>query len=211
MARYLGIVFWWITFVCVWGVFRILEVHEFFSEVLAKPFIWLGITFLFLKRGVIPAAVITDLRTKYTTYKPIISVIILPVVGIVFYFFAINSLYREIAAPVFSLYSLVYVLVFSLATGIVEETIYRGILYVWLLRITNEVRSFILAQLFFVVGHLPILILNFDSLHKTVTSIFFILLISSINTIIFRKTRSIFAAILVHGIWNSLVYYFFIL
>ena len=211
MAKYKELVFWWATFVSVWGVFRLLEVHELFSEVLAKPFIWLGITFLFLKRGLISAAVIADLRTKYSTYKPIITVLILPILGTVFYFFAINSIFREITVPAFSIYSLLYVLVFNFATGIIEETIYRGILYVWLLRITSEIRAFILAQIFFVLGHLPILFLNFDSLPKTVTSIFFILLISSLNTIIFRQTRSIFTAILVHGIWNSLVYYFFIL
>ncbi len=211
MTRYTNVVLWWITLVSVWGIFKLFEVHELFSEGIAKPIIWLGITALFLKRKVIPATVITDLIKNYSSIKPIFKVFILPMIGTILYFFAINSTFREISLPVFSFFSIAYVLVFSFATGIVEETIYRGILYVWLLRITSEVRAFILAQVFFLLGHVPILILNFDSPYKTATSIFFILLISTINTFVFKLTKSIFAAILVHGIWNSLVYYFFIL
>lgn len=206
ITKYKNIFLWWLTFSAIWGVYRLFDFPEFFSEVIAKPIVWLGITLLFFMRGFIPQKVFIDLKTNYTHLKPIWKVILLPSLFIILYFVLIN--FRQIKTPDFSILFLTSTLVTNFLTGIVEEIIYRGILYVWLLQKTDEITAFVLVQILFVLGHVPTLILNSDSLSAGLVHAFFIILIGTFHTLIFRLTKSIYASSVTHGIWNSLAYYF---
>ncbi|PIY80855.1 MAG: hypothetical protein COY80_00760 [Candidatus Pacebacteria bacterium CG_4_10_14_0_8_um_filter_42_14] len=194
---------WWLSFTLIWGLFRLLNPSEVVSELLAKPVIWLGIMLIGFKIGLLPRQIIIDLKEKYLQTKPVLTTLILPALSITFYFLLIN--FRSVSIPQISFFSLVTILLINFATGIVEEVVYRGILYVWLLKNASELTSFLLVQLLFLIGHLPILIIHSDSFESSLTRALFIVLIGSAHTLVFRFTKSLYASSLTHGIWNSLV------
>lgn len=208
ISLYLPLFAWWLVFTSAWGLYRLLGFPEFVSEVIAKPIIWLGITALFLQMMLIPYSVISDLRTKYSAFLPIGKVWLAPTVFIIVYFFIINI--KLVVWPPFSWLLLLSTIVINFSTGIVEEIVYRGVMYVWLLQKTDEVTAFVLVQILFVLGHLPVLLLHSDSLSAGLAHAFFIILIGMLQTFIFKFTRSIYASSLSHGIWNTLVYYLLI-
>lgn len=208
MKKLLPILFWWLMLSTFWGIFRLFESTEFISELIAKPIIWLGITFLFLKLRIIPESVLSDLKSVYLTKKPIFKIIVLPIIAITLYFVLINFRalsFVQFKFPPASIYLLILTFVTNFATAIIEETVYRGIMYVWLMQKTNEIIAFILVQFLFLLGHLPILILSSDSISSALIRSFFILLLGSIHTGIFRLNKSLYSSILSHGIWNTFV------
>ena len=206
MWKYKNIIIFWFVFSALWGIYRLFAFPEFFSEVVAKPIIWLGVTLYFLSKSVIPASVAQDLKINYSQTKPIWKVLFLPAVFIVLYFFLIN--FTQIEYREFSLFFLLLTVTINFSTGIVEEFVYRGILYVWFLKNTDEISAFIFVQILFLLGHLPTLIINSSSFSSALIHAFFIVLIGALHTVVFRVTKSIYASSLTHGIWNSLVYYF---
>lgn len=208
MKKLLPILFWWLVLSAFWGIFRLFESTEFISELIAKPIIWLGITFLFLKLRIIPQDVTSELKSDYLTKKPILKIVVLPIIAITLYFVLIN--FRALSFVQFkflpaSIYLLTLTFVINFATAIIEEIIYRGIMYVWLMQKTNEIIAFILVQFLFLLGHLPILILSSDSVSSALIRSFFILLLGSIHTGIFRINKSLYSSILSHGAWNTFV------
>lgn len=196
----------WFAISATWGLYRLLDLPEFFSEVIAKPAIWLGITALFVMIGFIPIKVIETLKSDFTSTRPIWKIFLLPALFIVFYFYLIN--FRQVGYPEFSLSVLLLTLIINFSTGIVEEIVYRGFLYVWLLQKTHEVSAFFIVQVLFLLAHVPILFLSSGSAAETITRVLFILILGAIHTTVFRLTKSIYASSLTHGIWNSLVYFF---
>lgn len=206
MKEYSKLILWWFVITTSWGVYRLLELPEFFSEVLAKPFIWFGITALFLSGKIIPTNVFVDLKKNYTELRPVWKTIVSPATFILFYFLILNL--DIITVPSFSFIVVLMTLIINFSTGIVEEVIYRGIMYVWLLQKSNEVIAFVAVQALFLLGHVPVLVLNSEDLGKALIHAFYIILMGAIHTLIFRITRSIYASSLTHGLWNSFVYYF---
>ncbi|NCO12117.1 MAG: hypothetical protein COZ34_04070 [Candidatus Pacebacteria bacterium CG_4_10_14_3_um_filter_34_15] len=208
MKKILPILLWWLVLSILWGIFRLFDSTEIIFELIAKPIIWLGITALFLKIKVIPKDVLSDLKNFYLTKKPILKIVVLPIIAITFYFILIN--FRQLSFIQFkftlsTIYLLISSIIINFSTAIVEETIYRGIMYIWLLRKTNEVIAFILVQVLFLLGHLPILLLTSNSVSDTLIRSFFILLLGSIHTGIFRLNKSLYSSILSHGVWNTLI------
>lgn len=206
MTKYKSLLLWWFTFSGIWGIYRYFDNSEFFSEVIAKPFIWIGTTALFFSLSLIPREIVDDLKRNWTQNKPIWKIVFLPTLFIIFYFFLIN--FRQIKAPPFSLMTILFTLIVNFSTGIIEEVTYRGVLYVGLLRITDEIRAFFLTQLLFLLAHIPTLVLYSDSLQAAFSHAFFIVLMGIVHTFIFRLTKSIYSSSLSHGLWNSLVFYF---
>ncbi len=208
MKKILPVLLWWLALSLIWGIFRLFESTEFISELIAKPIIWLGFSAILFKLKLIPESVINDLKSFYLTKKPFFKIVILPIIAMLLYFILIN--FRQLAvikfelAPV-AIFLLILTVVINFATAIIEEIIYRGIMYVWLLQKTNEVISFLLVQLLFLLGHLPILLLTSDSISSALVRSFFILLLGSIHTGIFRLNKSLYSSIISHGVWNTLI------
>ncbi len=206
VLTYKNLLIWWLAISVSWGIYRLFELPEFFSEVVAKPVIWIGATCLFLGMGLIPKKVLDDLKNSYSTTRPFWKIFLLPSLFIAVYFYLIN--FRQVVVPDFS-YTLVATgLIINFATAVVEEIVYRGFLYVWLLQKTNEIVSFLVVQVLFLLAHVPILAMSSGTVMETVTRVVFILIMGAIHTTVFRVTKSIYASSLTHGIWNSLVYYF---
>ncbi len=206
MRKFFPVFVWWSLFVIAWSIYRFFQFDsEVISEVVIKPLIWLGSVVIAWKVGVIPKVVFTDLRQGFMLTKPFWKVYLLPAVAITVYFFLINT--RSVEWPQFALPSLLWVLIINFTTGFVEEFTYRGVLYVWLLDLTDEVTAFALVQVLFVVAHIPTLYLNSPTFESGLVHAFFIVLIGAIHTGIFRWTRSLYASTVTHGIWNSLVHY----
>ena len=205
MKKILPLFIWWFSLSFLWGIFRLFPSTEMISELLAKPFIWIGITVLFLKLNIIPDDVIINLKNNYLTKKPFFKIFILPLVAITLYFFFLN--FTQFSFPKFSFNLLLLSIFINFSTGAVEEFVYRGVMYVWLLKNTNEIIAFILVQVLFLLGHLPILILTSNSLTTALVRSFFIILLGSINTGIFRFNKSLYSSMLSHGMWNTLVHY----
>jgi membrane protease YdiL (CAAX protease family) len=206
---FVKIFIWWLFFSLAWGAVRLLNLPEFVSEVIAKPSVWVGITFIFFALGVLPKVLRQDLRRKYLQTQPWWRIFLLPAVFIVMYFWVIN--FRNIHLPAFSWQLLATTLVINFATAIVEEYIYRGVMYVWLLKESDEITAFAVVQVLFLLGHLPVLLLHSPSVLAAISHAFFILFIGAIHTVIFRLNKSLYSSILSHGIWNSLGFYLLLL
>lgn len=201
---WLSLLGWWFAFSSIWGLFRLLQPQEVVSELIAKPIIWLGITALFFQLKLIPYQVIDHLKHFYLTKRPVGTTFIAPLLFTLLYFLTIN--FRIIKIPLFTPELVGLAILINFATGIVEEITYRGVLYVWLLQTKNEFLAFILVQLLFLLGHIPTLLINSDNLATGLTHAFFIILLGSVHTLIFRLTKSLYASSLSHGLWNTLVY-----
>jgi membrane protease YdiL (CAAX protease family) len=206
VKKYFPLIVWWLVLSIIWGIFKLFETPEIISELLAKPIIWLGITAVFLKFQVIPKRVIEDLRNNFLVTKPIYRIFLLPILFIILYFLLIN--FRMINNTSFNLSLLTTTIIINFSTGIIEEIVYRGVMYVWLLQKTGEILAFVLVQILFLLGHIPTLIIGSNSIEDALTRSFFIILMGSIHTGIFRINKSLYSSSLSHGLWNTLVHYF---
>lgn len=195
---------WWLTFTLVWAGYRLVDTPEWLSELIAKPVIWLGITALFWWRGLIPQRVVTETKTHFLHLRPIWKTVLFPGLFIPAYFLLIN--WSQLRLPHWSWGLLISAVSINLATAIVEEAIYRGVLYVWILQLTTEVKAFSLVQVLFLAAHLPTLLLHSGSVTAALVHTLFIVLLGAIYTIIFRWTKSLLTATIAHGMWNSLAY-----
>lgn len=211
MKKFFPILLWWFVLSACWALYRVLpfSLPESFSEIIAKPIIWLGVTALFLWKRIIPAEVLIDLKKNYLQTKPLLFVFFAPLLFTIVYFFVVN--FRLVIIPEFSLFIILSTVIINFATGITEEIVYRGVVYVWLLQRTNELTAFAIVQVLFLLAHAPILILNSASVSAALTHVFFIVLLGGVYTMFFRFTKSLYASSISHGTWNSLLYYFLLL
>jgi membrane protease YdiL (CAAX protease family) len=198
----------WGVMTVVWGIYRLAQLPELINEVFAKPALWLGIILAAYKLGLIPLQVFQDLRKKYLQHRDVLRIFLVPMLGIAFYFVLVNL--PRIHWQTGSLHLLPAMILMNFMTGVVEEVVYRGIFYVWLLKIKSEIFAFCLVQLLFLLAHIPTLILRSPSTQDAIIHAFFILLLGAIHTAIFRLTKSLFASSLAHGTWNTLTQYFLI-
>lgn len=208
MKRYIPLAFWIFSFSALWALFRTLTVSEAVSELIAKPLIWLGITAIFIQLGVIPARVIRTLRSRYLSFQPAWKTILLPVLIVTGYFAIVN--FRLLHIPSLSLVTVVVTLCINFMTALVEESLYRGILYVWLLQLTSEFKAFIIVQILFLCAHIPIL-LQSGSAIEIYSRIIFIVILGVFYSFFFRSSKSLYASVLAHGVWNSLNAFFLLM
>lgn len=198
------IILWWFSFSAVWGIFRLFETPEIVAEMFAKPFVWIGSSILFWKLNLLPTTVFQNLKNHYFETKPFLKIYVLPLIFSVVYFLLTN--FRRLSIPSIEPVHLITTISINFSTGIVEEFIYRGIMFIWLLKTTTSTKAFILVQIFFLLGHIPILLLNSDDPTSFLIRALFIVILSSIETIVFYLNKSLFSSIIMHGTWNTLVH-----
>ncbi len=209
MKQLLWLLGWWLGLVAVWFVYRSLPIEsELFSEVVAKPIVWLGSVYIGLRLRIIPASVFRTLKSEFLRSKPWWLIFAVPFFGIVGYFFLINS--RSIVVPDFSAVVVATVMMINVMTGFVEEFVYRGVLFLWLRQMFGEYAAFGMVQLLFVMAHLPVLYVRAVSLEAALVQLFFVMLIGTIHTVVFRATKSLYASTVTHGAWNTLVHIFLV-
>jgi len=203
MKKYRVMLLWFLCIFVSWSIYRLFDFPEEVTEIVAKSLIWIGLTTLFILKQWMPRAVIASLKNDFLHIFPLWK-IILPSLLVLAYFLIIYL--SEIHLSNLTISLTLMALLVNVPTAIVEEFVFRGVLYVWMLQKTNEVRAFIIVQMLFYAIHVPILITEFVSLPSLLTRTFFIVFMGAIYTLIFRTTKSLYASILAHGLWNSLVY-----
>jgi membrane protease YdiL (CAAX protease family) len=206
MKKLFPVFIWWLTFALLWSVYRIFPFPQTISEFIAKPLIWLGVTGVFFSVKIIPKEVLQTLKQAYLGFHPIWKIFVLPIIFITVYFLFINIFTLSLIK--FNFASLAYILTINLVTAVVEEVIFRGVLYVWLLQKTSEVPAFILTVVLFILIHLPKFLMEFTSVATLLTQIFFVLLLGSIFTGVFRVNKSLYSSIATHWAWNALTQVF---
>lgn len=196
---------WWFILTCVWGGFRALKIEsEVVSEIIVKPLVWVSSVLLAVRFNVLPRSVLQLLWQQHVKVRPLWKTMLVPFIGISVYFFAIN--YGKIYYHSVEWLGLMQSILVNFSTGIVEEFVYRGVLYVWLLGLVDELTAFVIVQLLFLFSHVPILLIRSPSLSAALTQVFFIVLIGAIHTLIFRWSRSVVASSISHGTWNTLAH-----
>lgn len=104
-------------------------------------------------------------------------------------------------------YGVVMVFFLSLATAFSEELLSRGFYFSRLYEATkNLVNSVVLSTLLFVAFHVPILLTSLR-FQGTTLILFFItsFVLGFANSLIFHKTKSLVAPVLIHLFWNMTV------
>lgn len=98
-------------------------------------------------------------------------------------------------------------LLLSIATAVSEEVLSRGFVFSRLLENTKSLSySVFMSSVMFVFLHIPILVTGLK-LHGVTLVLFFItdIVLAIANSLLFYKTRSLVAPILVHLFWNMTV------
>jgi len=110
-------------------------------------------------------------------------------------------------APAVLLYGVPMMAILSLATSISEELLSRGFFFSRLFEASKDlIQSVIMSTLLFVAFHVPILLTSLR-FQGTTLILFFItsFVLGLTNSLIFHKTKSLVAPILIHFFWNMTV------
>jgi membrane protease YdiL (CAAX protease family) len=189
-----------LTLTVVWGLIRLLKLPEFTSEIIAKPVVWLGITLAFFWFKQIPTSVLRLLRTQFLTSTPVWKTILLPLLGMLAFSLLFNFRNQNLAS--LAMQTVIFTLVINFATALVEEFVFRGVLYVWLLQLTSELRAFLFVQAGFLVIHLAMLFTTTTTVSQFLVRVYFIVFFSVIHTLVFRVNKSLQSSTVTHGVWN---------
>lgn len=109
--------------------------------------------------------------------------------------------------PVVLSYGLPMVILLSFATSISEELLSRGFFFSRLYETSkNLIQSVIMSTLMFIAFHVPILLTSLRFQGATLILFFITSFVLGIaNSLIFYRTRSLVAPILIHSFWNLTV------
>ena len=110
-------------------------------------------------------------------------------------------------SPVILSYGFPMMIMLSLATAISEELLSRGFFFSRLLETSkNLIHSIIISTLLFVAFHIPILLTSLQFQGTTLILFFMTSIVLGIaNSLIYYRTKSLVAPILVHLFWNMTV------
>lgn len=200
MRRLKPIILFVLTLTIVWSLIRLVTIPELLAELVIKPVVWLGITAIFFYFKIIPQTVLRTIRTQFLTLTPVLKTILLPLLGMLAAAVLIN--FRGFSLPALSPEILLLALVTNFSTAIIEEAIFRGVLYVWLLKTTDELTAFLLVQAAFLMIHGVQLLTHSTSIAQFAVHAYVIVIFSVIHTAVFRLNKSLYSAILTHGVWN---------
>lgn len=193
-----------------WSLYRyFLKLPEFVDEFIFKPIVFLGPVLWYVKT--IEKRSIDSLGITKRNFFP--SIYLGIGLGMLFALdglFAHYLKYGKIQLNPIQVLKEVGVLqlfVYSLATGITEETLNRGFLFQRVLEKTNSLfKATSLSTVLFVLLHVPILITSLKFQGITLILFFFTNIALGIaNSFLFYSTRSLTAPILVHVFWNMTV------
>lgn len=104
-------------------------------------------------------------------------------------------------------YGIPFMVILSLATSVSEELLSRGFFFSRLFEASkNVIQSVIMSTLLFVAFHIPILLTSLR-FQGTTLILFFItsFVLGMTNSLIFHKTKSLVAPVLIHLFWNMTV------
>jgi uncharacterized protein len=200
----------WAWILLAWSVYRyFLKFPEWTDELFFKPIIFIipVLVYVFRKEK-------RDLESIGITTKHIFTGIY---TGVGFGFlFAMEGLLvnwlrngRIVINPIaaFAEYGMAQMLILSLATALWEELLSRGFLFHRIYEYSkNIVFSTLISTLLFVLLHVPILVTSLK-LQGGLLGLFFFtnFILGCINSLLFLRTKSLAAPVLVHLFWNMTV------
>lgn len=193
---------YWLVIFLIWSPVRLfLNLSDVYTEILLKPLLWLSPLFYFWYAS-IPATVKRELKTSLLRFQPILLTVFLPVIGTALYAIFMNL--GKLQQSSFSLQTVLGVFGISAATAIVEEIVFRGILFNWLKTQYQEIKALLLTQVLFLCMHIPVLFQQRSNPSALLIHLLMILVMGLAYTLIYRQTRSLPASILSHTTWNTM-------
>jgi membrane protease YdiL (CAAX protease family) len=172
----------------LWTVYRfIFPENLLLEDLVTKPIIWFT-----------PIYIVCRFRNLGFSQKSVLKNLALGLlVGLVFSF---ERIFTGHFQPNFSF----AVIISALCTALTEEIFFRGyLLNRWLTKFKNPVYPLIFNGLFFTATHLPVALFIFHYTgYNLFTYILFIFISGFINVFLFYQTKSIYAPIANHFVWN---------
>lgn len=193
----------WACIVLLWVVYRKLETYpELIEELVFKPLVFLGpVAFWLLLQG--------KLRTRELGLVSINAKKFLGWgVGLGAFLALENLLIRTIywKDPIrleFGIIPIGLTIFISLATAFSEEVLYRGFLLKRMLRVLKNVWAVALNALLFMIGHVGLAWSRSNYRGQDlVIYLSFILISGVVNAFIYERTRSVYASVAAHALWN---------
>lgn len=200
----------WGWVVIVWALYRyFFHLPEWADEFIFKPFV-----FLFPVIWYVRTREKRSLESVGITTKNIFTSIYIGLgIGFLFSLEGIVSnvlKYGKVELfpnTAFEQFSIGMMILLSFATAVSEEVLSRGFVFSRLLEKTKSLLySVFMSSVMFVFLHIPILVTELK-LHGVTLVLFFItdIVLAIANSLLFYKTRSLAAPILVHLFWNMTV------
>ena len=200
----------WLGIVCFWGIYRYLfRLPEWLDELIVKPWVFIipPIIYLFKNRQLS----LSSLGLNWQKSKLILTW------GVGFGLFlviesVIVSLIKDKQVNYINLHlsALLVNGIISLATAISEEILYRGFLLeqIWQ-KLHKQLLSNVITTLLFSLGHLSIAVwvLKYQGM-ELASYLWLIFILGLADGVIYQQTRSVFAPIISHTLWNFSVMWF---
>lgn len=199
----------WAWVLLLWSLYRyFLRLPEWFDEFVAKPIVFMGPVFWYLRQKEQRA-----IESLGLTHRNIFTSIYIGLgFGMVFAFegIAAHALkYGKLdVAPIaaFREYGF-FLLIISAATAFSEEVLSRGFVFSRIYEKTKNLPySALMASVLFILLHVPILVTS-NHLTGMTLVLFFVtdFILAFANSMLFATTGSLVAPILVHIFWNMTV------
>jgi len=202
----------WFLLVIFWGTYRyFIRLPEELDELIIKPIVWIGGVFyivLFLEKRSLSSI-------GWTTYKFFENLYLGWGIGA---FFALEGMfvnaikYRGLLFFPMGLtaFDLTRILALSLATGLSEETVFRGYIFSRFSEsLKNEWLANILSSLMFSITHLPIALFVLQyNISMLISYEIMLFVLGLANGFIFARRKSIVAPTISHALWNLAVVLF---
>jgi membrane protease YdiL (CAAX protease family) len=199
--RMIPFIYWMIIFV-VWSFVRtFLNLSDFYTEVLLKPLLWLSPLFYFWYSS-FPSQAKKRLQISLLHFDPLRYTVVLPILGTLLYAGVMNV--SKIHHPTASVSTFLGVIGISLATAIVEEIVFRGILLNWLENLYPQMQAFLITQMLFLLIHTAVLFQQIATPIALIIHILMIIIMGAAYTLIYRQTKSLPASSLSHTTWNAM-------
>jgi len=187
--------------VILWTFYRLFfHLPEWADELIAKPILWLtplGVT------GNLSFKLLYNQLKKTGSYNIIIGLI-----GGISYFTLFRIVTRQLSIlviPGLTVSALFLNIVIVSATGLIEEMVFRLVLFEQLSRTMDALSAVLLTTLLFVGIHLPIMLFSY---HYTFVQIIWYSMILAVSSLVYTGVylhkRSVGSAALTHAIWNLL-------
>lgn len=202
----------WIYLLLVWGVYRYFtRFPEPVDEYIFKPLFWL-IPIFYLVRFIEKRSITTIGWSRDNFFE---NLYLGWGLGAFFAFAGIMANAAKYRGVVFvplgmGIFPIFEMILISLTTGLVEETVFRGYILTRLDKVYNsEIKANILSALLFTVIHLPITLLVVKpDLPTLITYHVMIFAIGVGNGIVFSQKKNIIAPTLAHALWNITILLF---
>lgn len=199
----------WAVVLIVWSLYRVnFPINDIFDELIAKPFVFIGIIAFYLKK-IVKINISDEIKWHFSLNLADLGVILM--IGLTFFFTAFAGNFAK-GSELVSESKINYLLstpgliaiLLSLATAISEEFLSVGFV---LPKIYDETKNYVTSVLFsgglFAVLHIPILVANLKLDGYTILALLFTnFILGSINALLFLDRKNLLIPILIHFIYN---------